>query len=247
LPAELRDAVKRIRIFGPRDLAQQLADELTLRFEAMGFTIEVVSAYAPNEFGVPLPVEASLSPAFSLAARRLVEQAPTFEFLPPKPTILQQISAKYSSGRLRTVGTAVAGVVLIVVGLFLFQQWQLMRLRSQWAKMEANVKELDNLQGKIRQYRPWFDDSFRSLSILRQLTKTFPEDGVVSAKTVEIRDGNVVTCTGNARDNAALLRTLSNLRTNDGVTDLKVETIRGAAPMQFSFDFRWNKGGGYEN
>jgi hypothetical protein len=37
------------------------------------------------------------------------------------------------------------------------------------------------------------------------------------------------------------------LRTNDGVTDLKVETIRGAAPMQFSFDFRWNKGGGYEN
>ncbi|HEX7470944.1 MAG TPA: hypothetical protein VF437_09485 [Verrucomicrobiae bacterium] len=247
LPAELRDAVKRIRIFGPRDLAQQLADELTLRFEAMGFTIEVVSAYAPNEFGVPLPVEASLSPAFSLAARRLVEQAPTFEFLPPKPTLLQQISAKYSSGRLRTVGTAVAGVVLIVVGLFLFQQWQLMRLRSQWAKMEANVKELDNLQGKIRQYRPWFDDSFRSLSILRQLTKTFPEDGVVSAKTVEIRDGNVVTCTGNARDNAALLRTLSNLRTNDGVTDLKVETIRGAAPMQFSFDFRWNKGGGYEN
>ena len=247
LPAELRDAVKRIRIFGPRDLAQQLADELTLRFEAMGFTIEVVSAYAPNEFGVQLPVEASLSPAFSLAARRLVEQAPTFEFLPPKPTLLQQISAKYSSGRLRTVGTAVAGVVLIVVGLFLFQQWQLMRLRSQWAKMEANVKELDNLQGKIRQYRPWFDDSFRSLSILRQLSKTFPEDGVVSAKTVEIRDGNVVTCTGNARDNAALLRTLSNLRTNDGVTDLKVGPIRGAAPMQFSFDFRWNKGGGYEN
>jgi hypothetical protein len=247
LPAELREAVRRIRIFGPRDLAQQLADELTLRFEAMGLTIEVVSAYAPNEFGVQLPVEASISPAFSLAARRLVEQAPTFEFLPPKPTILQQISAKYSSGRLRTVGTAVAGVVLIVVGLFLFQQWQLMRLRSQWSGMSAKVKELEKFQEQIRQYRPWFDDSFRSLSILQQLTKTFPEDGVVSAKTVEIRDGNVVTCTGNARDNAALLRTLSNLRTADGVTDLKVGPIRGAAPMQFSFDFHWNKGGGHEN
>jgi hypothetical protein len=244
LPAELRDAVKRIRIFGPRDLAQQLADELTLRFEAMGFTIEVVSAYAPNEFGVPLPVEASLSPAFSLAARRLVEQAPTFEFLPPKPTLLQQISAKYSSGRLRTVGTAVAGVVLIVVGLFLFQQWQLMRLRSQWAKMEANVKELENLQNQIRQYRPWFDDSFRSLSILRQLTKTFPEDGVIWAKTVEIRDGNVVTCSGSARDNAAWLRTFSQLRTNEGVSDLKLLSSRGNLPTQFSFEFHWNKGGG---
>jgi hypothetical protein len=210
----------------------------------MGFTIEVVSAYAPNEFGVPLPVEASLSPAFSLAARRLVEQAPTFEFLPPKPTLLQQISAKYSSGRLRTVGTAVAGVVLIVVGLFLFQQWQLMRLRSQWAKMEANVKELENLQNQIRQYRPWFDDSFRSLSILRQLTKTFPEDGVIWAKTVEIRDGNVVTCSGSARDNAAWLRTFSQLRTNEGVSDLKLLSSRGNLPTQFSFEFHWNKGGG---
>jgi hypothetical protein len=244
LPAELRDAVKRIRIFGPRDLAQQLADELTLRFEAMGFTIEVVSAYAPNEFGVPLPVEASLSPAFSLAARRLVEQAPTFEFLPPKPTLLQQISAKYSSGRLRTVGTAVAGVVLIVVGLFLFQQWQLMRLRSQWAKMEANVKELENLQAKIRQYRPWFDASFNSLSILQQLTETFPEDGAVTAKTVEIRDGNVVTCSGTARDNTAWLRTFSQLRTNAGVADLKLLSSRGVLPTQFSFQFHWINGGG---
>jgi hypothetical protein len=235
--------VKRIGIFGPRDLAQQLADELTLRFEAMGLTIEVVSAYAPNEFGVQLPVEASISPAFSLAARRLVEQAPTFEFLPPKPTILQQISTKYSSGRLRTVGSVVAGVVVIVVGLFLFQQWQLMRLRSQWSGMSAKVTELEKFQEQIRQYRPWFDDSFRSLSILRQLTKTFPEDGVIWAKTVEIRDGNVVTCTGSARDNAAWLRTFSQLRTADGVTDLKLVSSRGNLPMQFSFEFHWNKGG----
>ena len=59
LPAELRDAVKRIRIFGPRELAQQLADELELRFEPMGLQVEVVSAYAPGEFGVQLPAEAS--------------------------------------------------------------------------------------------------------------------------------------------------------------------------------------------
>ncbi len=61
--------MKRIRIFGPNELAQQLADEMELRFEPMGLKVEVVSAYAPDEFGVTLPPDASLSPAFSLAAR----------------------------------------------------------------------------------------------------------------------------------------------------------------------------------
>ena len=50
-----------------------------------------------------------------------------------------------------------------------------------------------------------------------------------------------------ARDNAALLRTLNQLRAADGVTDLKVDQIRGKAPMQFTFDFHWNKGGVNEN
>ncbi len=115
LPAELRDAVKRIRIFGPRELAQPLADEMELRFEPMGLSVEVVAAYKPDEFGVQLPPDTSLSAAFSLAARLLVEQPPVFEFLPPKLTILQQFAAKYSSGRLRTVGAVAAGIVAIVL------------------------------------------------------------------------------------------------------------------------------------
>ena len=156
LPAELRDTVKRIRIFGPRELAQQLADEMELRFEPMGLSVEVVAAYKPDEFGVQLPPEASLSAAFSLAARPLVEQPPVFEFLPPKPTLLEQFAAKYSSGRLRTVGAAAAGVVLIVGGMFFVQQIQLWRLRSQWSAMSAKVAELQGIQGQIQQFQPWY-------------------------------------------------------------------------------------------
>ncbi len=247
LPPELRDAVRHIRIFGPSNLAHQLADEMELRFEPMGLGVEVVTAYAANEFGVQLPAEAPVSPAFSLAARLLVEQPPVFEFLPPKPTAWQQIVTKYSSGRLQSVGAVAAGVVVIIVGLFAFQQWQLVRLQSQWSAMSAKVKDLDALQQQILQYRPWFDDSFTGLSILRQLTMSFPEDGVVSAKTVEIHDGNVVTCSGVARDNTALLRTLNQLGTAQGVSDLKVDQIRGKTPMQFSFVFHWGNGGGDEN
>jgi hypothetical protein len=242
LPAELRATVKLIRIFGPRELAQPLADEMELRFEPGGLRVEVVSAYAPGEFGVQLPLDASLSAAFSLAARRLTDQAVPFEFLLPKPTLLQQFSTKYSSGKLKTVGAIAAGVLVIFGGLFMFQQVQLMLLNSQWNKMAAKVTELDGLQQDIQQFRPWFDDSFINLSIMRQLTLAFPEDGEVTAKTVDIHDGNVVTCTGTAQSQAALLKTYGQLRGMGGVTQLQMQSIRGKSPMQFTFEFHFGNG-----
>jgi hypothetical protein len=247
LSAGLRESVRRIRIFGPHDLAQQLADEMELRFEPAGLAVELVTKYSPDEFGVQLRPDAPVSPAFSLAARLLTGQTPAFEFLPPKPTAWQQVITKYSSGRLRSAGATAAAIIVIIGGLFLFQEIQLLRLRSQWSGISAKVRELDGIQQQIQKYRPWFDGSCRSLSILKQLTTAFPEDGAVTAKTVEIRDGNVVNCSGTAQDNAALLRMLSQLRSANGVTDLKVDQIRGKSPMQFTFDFHWNKGGGNEN
>jgi hypothetical protein len=247
LPAELRAAIRRVRIFGPADLARQLADEMESRVKPLGLNVEVVSAYAADEFGVQLPLEAPVAPAFSLAARALMEQPPAFEFLPPKPTAWQQITAKYSSGRLQTAGAAAAVVLVIAGGVFAFQQWQLARLNSQWSAMSAKVKDLQTVQDQIQQYRPWFDNSFPGLAVMRQLTLAFPEDGVVSAKSVEIHDGNAVACSGVARDNATLLQTLGRLRAAPGVSDLKVDQIRGRSPMQFSFDFQWGNGGDNEN
>ncbi|MDE3066138.1 MAG: hypothetical protein KGJ60_01160 [Verrucomicrobiota bacterium] len=247
LPAELRAAVRRVRIFGPDDLARQLADEMELRFEPASLGVEVVSTYAANEFGAQLPPEAPVSAAFSLVARRLMEQPPAFEFLPPKPTPLEQLVARCSSGKLQSAGAAAAAVLVIAGGIFLFQQWQLSRLQSQWTRMSARAGQLEAVQDQIQQYQPWFDHSFRALSILRQLTRVFPEDGAVTARTVEIHDGNQVTCSGMASDNAALLQTLARLRAAEGVRGVKLDQIRGKAPMQFSFDFQWGNGGGDEN
>ena len=101
--------------------------------------------------------------------------------------------------------------------------------------------------GQIRQYRPWFDDSFRDLAILRQLSLAFPEDGAVTAKTIAIHEGNAVSCSGNARDNAALLAMQASLRKADGVSDLKLDLIHGKSPMQFTFDFHYGNGGANEN
>ena len=247
LPAEFRDTVRRVRIFGPDVLARQLANEMKARLEPMGLEFELVTAYAADEFKVALPADAPVSHAFSLAARRLAGDEATFEFLPPKVAPWEQLARRYTSGPYRMAGATAAAVVVLVTSAFLVQQWQLVRLRSQWSKMSAKAAELDGMQQQIRQYRPWFDDSFRCLSILRQLTTAFPDDGVVSAKTVEIRDMNSVTCTGVAGDNAALLKMLSQLRAAADVSGLKVDQIRGKSPIQFTFNFHWIDGGQRED
>jgi hypothetical protein len=247
LPGGLRDAVKRIRIFGPRDLARELADAMEARFAPAGVKTEVVAGYAPDEFGVQLPVEVSLSAAFSLAARVLTGQKPAFEFLPEKPNLIEQLAAKYSSGRLRTTGAVAAGVALIFLAVFLFQQVQLWHLRSQWSKMERQVGQLQAIQDNIRQYRPWYDGTFKNLAILRLLSVAFPEDGSVTAKNIEVRDGNTVTCSGTARDSSAVLAVESRLSAQPGVFAVHHEQSRGKAPMQFVLSFKFNNGGGNEN
>ena len=237
LPEALRATVKRLRIFGPRELAQPLVDEMELRFEPMGLKVEWVSAYAPGEFGAQIPADTSLSAAFSLAARFLADQKTDFEFLPPKPSVVEQFVKKYTSGRLGTTGAVASGIAGMVVLLFLYQQIELWYLRSEWSHMAAKVADLQNVQSQISQYHPWYDGSYRSLSVLRQLSLAFPEDGSVTAKTIEIHDGNTVNCSGTASDNASFLAMLTRLRSAEGVSQLNVDQTRGKAPLQFSIDF----------
>jgi len=246
LPGELRARMKRIRVFGPRELAQQLADEMELKFEPMGLAVENVSAYAPDEFGVTLPPEASLSAAFSLAANVLTERRPAFEFLPPKPTLVEQLVTRYSSGRLRTTGAIAVGVALLVGMLFLYQQIVLLHLRSQWSHMQAKVTELQNIQGQIQQFQPWDAglNAPRSLAILRTLSLAFPQDGVVTAKIVTIRDDGTVNCSGNTQDSAELLKVESHLTAMPGVSEVHRDQSRGdKPPIQFVFHFKFNTGG----
>jgi len=248
VPAEVRESVRRIRVFGPRDLAQQLVDELELRLEPMGLKVETAARYSPDEFGLQLPAETAVSAPLSLAAGQLAGRTPPFELLPPRVTAWQQMVNRYSSGKLRIAGAAAAALFLILASAFGYQQWQLTKFRSQWLAMSPRVKELEGVTQQIRQYRPWFDTSLRGLSILKELTTAFPDDGIVSAKSVEIRDLNSVTCTGITRDSEALFKIWENLRKSGKVTELHRPTTRGnKPPLQFTFDFHWNEGGRNEN
>jgi len=213
----------------------------------MGIQVELVKGYSADAFTSRLPSDAAVSPALSLAATYLTGVAPGFEFLPPKTSSWRQFSTRFSSKKLAWAGATAGSVVFLIAVAFLIQQWQLSRLQSKWAAMKPVVQELDNMQQQIRRYRRWFDDSFRSLSILRQLTEAFPEDGSVSAKSVDIRDLATITCSGSARDSQALLKMRDQLSAAKGVSDVHIDQTRGSSPLQFTFNFHWTEGGGNGN
>jgi hypothetical protein len=246
LPAELRDTIKHVRIYGPRDLAQQLADELDLKLEPLGLKTEVVNRYAPNQLGAQLPSDTPVTIPISVSAQRLTGRPPVFELLPPRVSAWKQYATRYASGKLRTAGIAAGILVLILIATFGVQEYQLTRKQSEWNSMAAKKKELDGINEQIHRFRPFYDDSVRALTILKRMTTAFPEDGSVSAKTIEIRDLSAVTCTGTTRDRQGVLKVFDGLRSD--VRNLKLESIRGTKPpLQFTFDFQWVEGGKVEN
>jgi len=244
LPADLRQTIRQVRIFGSRDLGQQLADEIDLRLESSGFEVEVATSYASGEFPVQVAPATPVSAATSLAVHNLAGQRPLFEFLPPHVSAWQRYAARYSSGKLQKAGLAAGLAAALVGGAFLFQEWQLHRLRAEWKGMEKQVAEIKELQKKLTQFRPWHDQSMRGMAILRRITEAFPEDGTVTAKILEIRDPGVVTCTGTARDYPSLLGTVKRLRAAPEIPEVNLGPTRGNTPaLQFTFSFIWNQGG----
>src|SRR6185312_12299865 len=169
LPPELREKVRTVRIFGPRDFAQQLADELELKLESLALKIEVVKAYAPGEFGVEIPTDAPVSAAFSFGAEYVADRPTFIEFLPPKVPAWKQYADKYGTGRARKAIALAAVVVLILIAMFSYQEIQLAHWQNQWSKMSGDVTQLKAISDKIQKYQPWADKNVTGLTILKQI------------------------------------------------------------------------------
>ncbi len=244
LPHEVRDGMKRVRVFGRNEAATQLDEELRGPAQDWGLKLEHVRDHAAEDYGIRIPPGTAVSAALSVAVRRLAGQA-GMEFLPPKISAWKQFAQRHSSGKL-VYAYAGAGAVAAVVALaFFVQQIVLWHWQARWSGMEAKVVEVTEVRDQIRRYRPWYDGSVRTLSMLRRVSQAFPEDGAVSAKTIELREPALVTCSGTARNREALIRTLDQLRgaTNE-ISAVHIEMTRGNTPLEFTFNFQWGGPGG---
>lgn len=243
LQPDVREAVKRVRVFGRSEAAQELAEELRARGESLGLKVEHVRDHGAEDYGIRIPAGTAISAALSVAVRQLAGQG-GMEFLPPKISQWQRLTERYSSGKLAYAGMGAGAVVALVLLAFLMQMIVLWHWQSKWNGMERPVRELTQIRDQIRRYRPWYDDSVRTLSILKKLTESFPEDGAVSAKAIELRDASRVTCSGTARNLDVLLKATDQLSAaSNQVSNLHLETTRGSTPLEFTFNFQWSAGG----
>jgi hypothetical protein len=230
VPAGLRAEIRTLALCGDPKLTAPVAGILADWAREAGLTIvaDGPSVRPPGEVIVE-----------QIAERLLQAGPPALEFLPPRPSRWAQLMARYNSRRLATAGFGAAAAVGLALAAFGWQEFRLWSLRSDWSAMAAQVTELDAVQARIREFRPWYDNSFRNLRIIRRVVECFPDNGSVSAKSFEIHGQANISVTGTARDNASLLRTLDLLRQAKEIQGLKIEQIRGKTPTQFTFTFRW--------
>lgn len=168
---------------------------------------------------------------------RLANQSCSLEFLPPKRRPFRIFAEKASSQRNVWIGGSVGTVVFLVVAVFYIQGWRLHSLEREWNSMVEKVKTLETKQNKIRQFRLWYDNSAPSLQIVRQLAESFPKEGSVWLKSIEIKGNRQVRCVGSARDNQDRLDLISQLRAADNIRELATQSI---TTKQFDFKFVWD-------
>lgn len=230
VPADLRREVRRLSLRGDSTMVNQLADLLAPWARDAGLALDA-------DVSSPHPVAEEV--VRQLAERHLQGTPVPLEFLPPRPSRFSLLVTRYTSRRFAIAGMAAAALLLAALGAFGWQEYRLWSLRSEWQDMAAPVAELETVQTRIREYRPWYDTSFRNLSIMKRIIECFPDNGSVTARSVEIHSPASISVTGTARDNTSLLRTLDQLRQAREIQGLKVEQIRGKTPAQFTFTFRW--------
>jgi hypothetical protein len=225
LPPPLRSRLGSIRILGPLSEGRAMVEKLRRLPAFSALRIEVHEQEPAGQAGI--------------LVRRWLESAPRLpEFLPPRPSRWKQWMHRYNARRVGMVGAAAAAGLLLLAGTIAWQEYRSWSLRSEWAAMKPDVEVLNGVQDRIREFRPWHDTSFSTLSTLKLVTDVFPDTGSVTAKSIEIKGHSSVTITGSTRENAALLGALDRLRQRPEVTNLKIEQIRGKSPAQFTFSFQ---------
>jgi hypothetical protein len=237
LPAAIRKEVVQAQFGGTAESARRLWTEIGGDLQRMG--IRSPAANAPLTSSTDLVKTLAAGAAAEAAVRLLRGETVPFEFVVPEVRRWESTLARLNTKRHRWIGLAVLGVILLPILLYIVRSEVEDHYNAEWTGMRDNVAQLDDLQQKIRRFRPWFDPAPETLTAIESLIAAFPEQGDVWAKSVQISPGYHVTCTGFARSQAALLPMLDRLRARPGITGLQVPQLRGDKPVQFSITYLW--------
>ena len=222
LPQAVSQQVRRARFGGDPAAAARLRAATQETLARMGLE----TADAPDGAAARTASDTAERAAV-LALRR---GAVPFEFVIPQPRRWEAAFVRYNTRRYRWIaGIAAALIILPILGFFVRSE-QESHLEKQWAAMSGNVADLDALQTAIRRFRPWFEPLPQNLQVLETLFNAFPEQGDVWAKSIQIKAGGAVVCTGFARNRPAILTLTDRLRKSEGVSGVQTQVHPGGKP-----------------
>ncbi|MDE2641419.1 MAG: hypothetical protein OSB55_01530 [Verrucomicrobiota bacterium] len=178
-----------------------------------------------------------------IASSFFLKGASPLEFLPSRTSRFGKMYGQFNSRRNLWVGSM--SIVALTAIAFLDQVFRLDSLQKDWDGIKNRVVAVKTVQGKIREFRPWFDPSVPvpSLTTARAITRAFPPTGEIWLKQLNIRDDSKITATGSSKDQKSLLATLVKLRSTSGISNVELKSQQGSEPISFSFELDWNPAG----
>jgi hypothetical protein len=223
----------------PQSLQRQLTTLRTAKLPGVSSEQHVPISEHRSIAGLNVVNGAETSDLFvPIASSFFLKGASPLEFLPSRTSRFGKMYGQFNSWRNLWVGSM--SVVALTAIAFLYQINSLNGLQKGWNGMRDRVVAAENIRGKIREFRPWFDSSVPSLTTARAITRAFPETGEIWLKQLNIRDDSQVMATGSSRDQNSLLATLDKLRITSGISNLELKSQQGSDPIFFSLKFDWN-------
>ena len=232
LPEALRAQVREARFGGAPASAENLCQEMRPHLSRMGIESRLETPAGTASAGHP-------AAAIEAAGQHLAQQPVAFEFLPPQVNRWQLMARQFDDRRRRWLAVAAVALLVLPVLTFIVRAHMESSLNDEWRGMQGKVADLEKLQQRIRLFRGWFDPAPQSVQIMETLDASFPEQGEVWAKSVQITDGAKVNCTGFARNHTALLGFLDGLRKHSEISGVQLQQERGENPVQFSIIYKW--------
>jgi len=237
LPESIHHNLRHARLVGPRDAA--LRESLA----RIGFD-NIIESDATTS-----------GAAAECAERTLHEQPVPFEFLVPEVSRWPALIERFNTRRGRQIAVGAFALILLPLFVFIYRSHKESRLEAEWNTMKNTVADVEGLQQKIRQFRPWFEPEPQKLQAFSTLVVAFPEKGDVWTRSVQIgayleksetgarsvpsATASKVTVSGFARSNSVLLGLQERLRKQPGVSALQLQQYRGNNPVQFSLSYKW--------
>jgi hypothetical protein len=233
-PPERRALLKTAILYGGTDWTPALRVALSEAFTTQGMTLSEGSASS-----VLSPPQTS-SALLAAGARALQGAAFSVNVLPKRKSRLHA-STRFTPKNIRRVAIVAVAALALLVGAYWWQGERLASLQSTWTAIGPRVDSVKALQDRVRKYRTWYDDAIPSLSIPKCLATAFPEDGTVWVKSLNVKDGVNVTCTGSARSRSEWMQVMDKLGKSGELDNLQVVQTRGDTPFGFTMTFRWKR------